>query len=394
MATPSPSPRAPEPDRLVELALDGASWRIVIERLGTALGRKVRYVSVHGTPMSDGVLTSRPAADPLSVVGSDPALTGVPNEAVDRTFAAPAPVRVRAHDGLEMVAIPVRAGTRRVGALCIEAPIDPDDPHVKAAVLALAVESVRRDGQADALAETASRLVDEVRYGSLRPADQLVRAGRRFGVSLDAPHAAAVFAYRGPNRRAWASAVQWFETPVRRDGDTAWTILAASAGIPSELHRIRSRLVRIAGAGDVFAASGPVAATLADTAESFREAEIVLALLRNRGGRELPFEQVGPASLLLAVPPARLEEFVTAHLGPLLDRPDLLETLTAWYATNGSRHGVAERLGIHRNSVGYRVSRIRALLGVDPLEPTVRAGIQTALDARLVLVARADIAPG
>ncbi len=48
---------------------------------------------------------------------------------------------------------------------------------------------------------------------------------------------------------------------------------------------------------------------------------------------------------------------------------------------------MAARLDIHRNSVGYRMTRIRELLGADPADQKTARGLQAALDAREVLAA-------
>jgi DNA-binding PucR family transcriptional regulator len=92
--------------------------------------------------------------------------------------------------------------------------------------------------------------------------------------------------------------------------------------------------------------------------------------------------------LLLAVPREQLEAFVTRQLGPLLERPELLETLEAWFASGGSRAAVADAVGLHRNSVGYRIDRIRALLQHDPDDPSAAVDLRAALAARAVLSAR------
>jgi PucR C-terminal helix-turn-helix domain/GGDEF-like domain len=272
--------------------------------------------------------------------------------------------------------------------LLMEEPVDRrSEALLRASRLAFAIEAVRRDAVASAIAESASQVIDELRFGSLRDPAEVERGAARFGLRLDLPHAAAVFAYEGSNRRAWSTGIRWIEMPVREVGGRGWTVLGGD--VPAELHRIRRRLQGIVGDdAPVLAASGPVVTDRPDTARSFAEAEIVLAILRTRPDeRELTHEALGFGGLLLSVPSARLRRFVDAQLGPILDQPDLLETLAAWYGENGSRAAVAERLHIHRNSIGYRLGRIRELLDADPFDPWMALQLRVALEARQILLA-------
>jgi DNA-binding PucR family transcriptional regulator len=50
---------------------------------------------------------------------------------------------------------------------------------------------------------------------------------------------------------------------------------------------------------------------------------------------------------------------------------------------------VSEELHLHRNSVGYRVGKLKALLGVDPLRPDHAAVLHTALAAHDLLLSDA-----
>src|SRR5690606_2590286 len=240
------------------------------------------------------------------------------------------------------------------------------------------------DGAAAARAETASRVIDELRVGALRGTEELTRTATRFGLRLDEPHAAAVFSYDGPNRRTWSTALSWLEMPVRQENDKGWTVLAGD--LRREISRIRVRLQGMVGDGTVLAATGPTVTDPRETARSFRDAEIVLGLLRRRPGEtELLHSDLGLAQLLLAVPPEHLRAFVEQQLGPILDRPELILTLDAWLATRGSRATVAELLHLHRNSVGYRVGQLRQLLGADPLDPETSHRLRAALTARDLL---------
>jgi sugar diacid utilization regulator len=210
------------------------------------------------------------------------------------------------------------------------------------------------------------------------------RMAERFGLVLDRPHLATVFSYEGANQRTWHTALTWVEMPVRQENTMGWTILPAD---DRELTRIRTRLQGMVGDdAQVLAATGSVVSDVHDTARSFFEAEATLAVLRRRPPqRELRFASLGVAGLLLSVPRDRIRAFVSQQLGPILDREDLLETLTAWLDTNGSRVAVAHRLDIHRNSVGYRMGKIRELLGSDPVDASASLQVQAALAAREVL---------
>ncbi len=360
---------------LKDLALAGAGWGALLRRIAEATGAAVRLVGVHG-----GVLA---ASDAGPASGLDPA-------EVSTLFARDRANPAVCTDGWEGRARPVTAGPRRVGVLLVESPVDAATARLQdAATDAIAIEAVRRDAMAEARAESASRLIDELRFGSLRDEDEVARASERFGLALDRPHAAAVFAYDGTNRRTWATALSWIEMPVRDDGPLGWTVLAGD--VPAELTRVRTRLSGMVGDAPVLGACGPVVVGVHETARSFREAEAVLAMLRARPETvELTHAALGFAGLLLSVPPERLRAFVVEHLGPILGRTDLLDTLAAWFRTHGSRTAVAEQLNLHRNSVGYRMGKIRELLPLDPFDAEAAFQLQAALVAREVLAAVHD----
>ena len=70
-----------------------------------------------------------------------------------------------------------------------------------------------------------------------------------------------------------------------------------------------------------------------------------------------------------------LAAFAAAALGelPARDRrSSLRRTLLAYLETGGSHVDAAARLGIHRNTLAYRLKQIAALTGVDPSDPSKR----------------------
>jgi hypothetical protein len=357
-------------DELVELALSGRGWSAILSRLAEASGAPVRLIGVHGATVASAPVEGAAGIEPAVVAGL-----------VD----SDEPELVTCADGWKGAAVALRAGQRRIGLLAIEAPMsDERTAMLLAARLPVCIEAVRRDAEAETRAESASRLINEVRFGLLRDPAQIGRMAERFGVVLDRPHVATVFAYEGANQRTWHTALTWVEMPVRQEGTKGWTILPAD---DRELTRIRTRLQGMVGSdAPVLAASGSVVDDVHDTARSFFEAEATLAVLARRPSeRELRFTALGVVGLLLSVPRERLQAFVEQQLGPILDREDLLDTLTAWLDTNGSRVAVANRLDIHRNSVGYRMGKIRELLGADPVDASASLQVQAALAAREVL---------
>jgi hypothetical protein len=363
-------------EELAELALSGRGWPAILARLAAVAGTSVRLIGVHG-----GILAAAP----------DEHVAGVEPWVVAGVTDSQGPTAITCTDGWTGEAIALRAGSRRVGLLALEQPLDDAQRALLlAARVPVCIEAVRRDAEAETRAETASRLIDEVRFGLLRDPEEIERVAERFGLVLGRSHVAAVFAYDGANERTWTTALSWIETPVRQDRGLGWTILAADE---RELTRIRTRLQGMVGEdAPVLAASGSVVDDVHDTARSFFEAEATLALLRRRGhGAELRFSTLGLAGVLLSVPRERLRAFVADELGPILERGDLLETLVAWFDTNGSRAAVAHRLDIHRNSVGYRMGRIRHLLGCDPVDASAALQVQAALVARETLAVLDDL---
>jgi sugar diacid utilization regulator len=132
---------------------------------------------------------------------------------------------------------------------------------------------------------------------------------------------------------------------------------------------------------------GPAVRGSESTASSFRSAETGLGLLLGRGGHTLSFDDLGVEQLLMELGAPQLHAFVARQIGPLLHRDDLMATLAAWFELDGSRGAIAERLYIHRNSVGYRLGLIKSLLGEDCFEPTESPRLLAGLQAHETAIA-------
>jgi sugar diacid utilization regulator len=102
----------------------------------------------------------------------------------------------------------------------------------------------------------------------------------------------------------------------------------------------------------------------------------------------LKFEELGIYRLLLGGNLARdHDDFVAQVLGPVLradGRGALLETLAALLAHNFNLAAVARELGVHQNTVKYRMQQLREAFGRDPSRGDLRLEIELALKIRMM----------
>jgi hypothetical protein len=124
-----------------------------------------------------------------------------------------------------------------------------------------------------------------------------------------------------------------------------------------------------------------LAATVAEATDAAR-----LAATRPETGYFLHVDQLGMAQLLLEwTRTDTFEPAANALLAPLHAAPgDLVRTLAAYLDAESSLAETATVLGVHRNTVAARISRIEQLLGVDLSRPDERLALHLA--ARAVIL--------
>jgi len=119
-----------------------------------------------------------------------------------------------------------------------------------------------------------------------------------------------------------------------------------------------------------------------EAAVSFERARAVLELAGGRPGLWRAREHLG--SLLLRADPALARELADERLAPLASlgegaRRRLGATLRAWLAHQGRLVAVAAELGVHPQTVRYRLARLRELYGAALEDPEERFWLALAL---------------
>jgi purine catabolism regulator len=97
------------------------------------------------------------------------------------------------------------------------------------------------------------------------------------------------------------------------------------------------------------------------------------------------YHDLGALELLLSLPSAALEAFVARVLGPASANAWLLESLAALLDTGCRWSEAADRLGIHRHTLRYRMEQLRKQTGRHPDDPAARMELWLAVKAKQAL---------
>ena len=140
---------------------------------------------------------------------------------------------------------------------------------------------------------------------------------------------------------------------------------------------------------------GGTCVSASDFPGSYREAVLAARIQRLSQGTERVtfFEALGVYRLLADLKDLSLvESFVQVWLGPLIDYDeqkgaDLVTTLTSYLEHGGSYEATARALAVHRNTLKYRLQRIREISGRDLGDPDTHFNLQLATRSWRVLTA-------
>jgi purine catabolism regulator len=112
------------------------------------------------------------------------------------------------------------------------------------------------------------------------------------------------------------------------------------------------------------------------------------AALETTEGSVASYRDLGSLELLLNLDDAPLEAFVDRVLGPAANNAWLLDSLAGLLDAGCRWSEAAERLGVHRHTLRYRMDRLREVTGRHPDDPGQRMELWLALKAHDALEAR------
>jgi purine catabolism regulator len=105
------------------------------------------------------------------------------------------------------------------------------------------------------------------------------------------------------------------------------------------------------------------------------------------------YRDLGSLELLLSLPDAALEAFVDRVLGPAASNTWLTESLAALLESGCRWSEAADRLGVHRHTLRYRMERLREQTGRHPDDPEQRMELWLAVRASQALASRREPEP-
>jgi hypothetical protein len=286
----------------------------------------------------------------------------------------PADVPAKTNGGIETV---VRAGPSVLGLMRVEARTLNEEQRtaLEQSTRVVAVHLLKEHAVMQATLRTRGELLDAMISGSL-PTEALARRAAAHGLDVAVPHRAVV--YRGDHSAALAARMP--------DAFVAGRLGNTVALVPSE-----AKLPEFDLAGIGCAAVG-----IAGIAQSVIEASRILdvATILKRSGL-VRSDDLGVYAMLLD--PRRARDLLVqarSLLAPLLAYDEahgkvLVATLEAFLDAQGRPQDAARRLGIHVNSIHYRMQRVAELLQRTLDDPESR--LQLHLACRVLRLGELDL---
>lgn len=379
---------------LMETALSAKDIVAILKRLQEHSGRQVVFVDFAFRPVfasDDGALDALLQARRQALQG------------LQRRPGAPAIAGLRLTPDSACFIGAMTFGQEAGGYLALVGPAaemgEPDRMAVNIGMLALAVEMSRRQAAEETQDSFEAEIMESLLAGDFPSSQAMTERVRRLGLDLSNPHVAlAIKLQPEPGalpalRRALGSLLP--EARCHLSGMVMAAVLPAPGPataaslrrLAEETGRELSRRLK----ADIALGLGRPYPGPEGIRTSFLEAERALALGNRLFGPSAAtwFGDLGIYQLLFSLEPDALKAFHEERLGRLAQYDEkhngqLLTTLESYLRCNTLAEA-AEALHIHRNTLLYRLQRLREVSGLDLENSETRLGLHLALRAAEVL---------
>ncbi|CAN5576649.1 PucR family transcriptional regulator [soil metagenome] len=413
--------------RLMELAIAGESLADLAGTLAEMAGQDVVIEGRDGRLLAmnspTGQVPTSALIMPLLERGRSPLMTWL-RTAPTASPAEPPTTVLNWDDRSRRVVAPIIGRDGLLGALSIlldgNTPAGSETSLASRGAAACAVVMAREHAAAVARQELELNVLDEILDGALRSEVSLIQQALLLGHDLDARYVAIVAKLdRGsghPTRHERFDSTAIFEEALERKASPVlWRFRNNHAEIiwpvdnGEEASSVADRLFgeierrgRSTPGVSVSMGVGRVRSGPAGIRESHQEARQALTIGRRLQGpgKMTNFEGLGIYRLLFAARDLpELRSFHEEALSVLIDydrhhSAELVKTLGAFFAARCGPKEAAAILGVHRNTVLYRLERIRDLSGLDIDDAEVRLRLHLAYCSHVALYGEPAGDPG
>lgn len=402
--------------RLMELAIAGESLPVIVQTLAELAERSVALEGRDGRVLAfDQPCDAAPARaeiEPL-LLESRPTILSWLRMTSASSPAEPPTSAYPLNGAWRRIVAPIIGRDGLLGNLSLIVSSNDESPEddllASRGAAACSVVMAREYAAQAARREIEINVLDEVFDGALRSEVSLMQQARRLNYDLQNPHAvfvASVDSARGGLQRSSGSRFTFFDEVMARRGprilwrvrhnamEMLWPVANAAEAKVLAVSLYEEMSKRLADPNLVVSVgAGRIQSGLAGIQRAHQEAKQALIMGRRLSGPGgiTWFDELGVYRLIFAA--EQLPELTAFHdeaLAPLIEydrqhNAELVRTLKAYFdATCGPKEAAA-LLDVHRNTVLYRLERIREITGLDLDNADVRLRLHLALCIHLAL---------
>jgi purine catabolism regulator len=394
-------------EQLLQLSTENRGLEALTQVLAEMIGKTVVVQDKRLRPLATaGSLTGDPTwptiEDALFDVNPLPALF---RDRVEVAQASPAPVAIPLpHSNLQRLVAPIVAGKMGRGFLSLifaeNEPYDAlDVAFARHGAAVCALEMAKEKAIREAQKRVQGNVLEQFLGGMISETEALLRLTRLGyqpeqqyttlyigGIRENVPTARQIEALCNEQASAlgFGALVQPYGSEVivfcEGDENTARDLALAVQGRVTERYRAQ-----------VAVGLGQIAGALQQWRDSFQQAVAAYRTAHQwRLTTPLAFWEMGVYRLLsLLAGSPELSKFYYETLGQLTDgspqNGEFIATLEAFFEEHGNLTRTAKRLHVHRNTLLYRMDRIREISGLDLDNPETRLAVHLALRIRRIL---------